>query len=85
MEKITHYLFVWVVLIILTITEVIMITSPMNLSLILSIIVSLAAIKAILIALYYQHLKYEAFSLSIFYLSSLFFIVIIMLTWTLGM
>ena len=65
MSEVKTYIITWVVLVVITIAEVIMLGIPMAYSLIVFSIAALAIIKALLIALYYQHLAREPGSLSL--------------------
>jgi caa(3)-type oxidase subunit IV len=65
MSEIRTYVATWVILVVVTIAEVLMLGAPMPYSLVVFSIAALAIVKAILIALYYQHLAHEPGSLSL--------------------
>jgi cytochrome c oxidase subunit IV len=59
------YFGIWLILIVATLLEVATRSLPGSTSILVSIIVAIASIKAILIALYYQHLRYEGRTLAV--------------------
>jgi cytochrome c oxidase subunit IV len=65
MTGIKSYVGIWAILVTATILEVVTRTLPAASSLLVTIIILIAAGKAILIALYFQHLRYEAKELAI--------------------
>ena len=75
---------IWVLLVVLTIAEVIMVTMQMAPVIILIGVLGIAGIKAIFVALYYQHLKYDDIAISWFYLMALFFALFMVMVFTGG-
>ena len=64
MPGIKLYVGIWLGLVIATVMEVVVRSLPGEASLIVLIISLIASAKAIAIALYYQHLRYDGISLS---------------------
>ncbi len=64
MPGIKLYIGIWLGLVIATVMEVVVRSLPGEASLIVSIIGLIAAGKAVAIALYYQHLRYEGIRLA---------------------
>lgn len=75
---------IWVLLVVLTIAEIIMVTMQMAPVIILIGVLGIAGIKAIFVALYYQHLKYDDIAISWFYLMALFFALFMVMVFTGG-
>ena len=59
MAGVKLYVGIWLVLVVATITEVLTRSLPGSTSLLVTIVIVIASAKAIIIALYYQHLRYE--------------------------
>jgi len=59
MAGVKLYVGIWLTLVVATITEVLTRSLPGSTSLLVTIIIVIASAKAIIIALYYQHLRYE--------------------------
>jgi len=59
MAGVKLYVGIWLILVVATITEVLTRSLPGSTSLLVTIIIVIASAKAIIIALYYQHLRYE--------------------------
>ena len=59
MAGVKLYVGIWLILVAATITEVLTRSLPASTSLLVTIIMLIASAKAIIIALYYQHLRYE--------------------------
>ncbi len=78
------YTSIWVLLVGLTVLEVIMVVMEFSPLLILFGILLLAGVKAIFVALYYQHLKYDDVAIAWFYLMALFFALFIVMVFTGG-
>jgi len=57
--KVNVYIGIWAVLMLATVVELAILRLPMTLSLVVSGIIGLAFLKAVLIALFYQHLLME--------------------------
>jgi cytochrome c oxidase subunit 4 len=64
MGRMGLYTFVWLILVLATVLEVVLISAPGTLLVMLFAVAGLAILKAVLIALYYQHLRYEPWSVS---------------------
>ena len=64
MPGIKLYVGIWLGLVIATVMEVVVRSLPTAVSVIVLIISMIAAVKAIAIALYYQHLRYEGIRLA---------------------
>jgi cytochrome c oxidase subunit IV len=62
---------IWAILVVATILEVVTRTLPAANSSLITIIIVIASAKAIIIALYYQHLRYEGIRLSVLPLAAL--------------
>lgn len=73
------YIYIWVILVVFTIVEVLALLLPLTRTVIVLGVITLASIKAVSIASFYQHLKYEPNSLRIFPLVFLFLIVLFIL------
>jgi cytochrome c oxidase subunit IV len=58
------YIAIWAILVVATILEVVTRTLPGANSTLITIIILIASVKAIIIALYYQHLRYEGIRLA---------------------
>ena len=58
------YVGIWAILVVATILEVVTRTLPGANSTLITIIILIASAKAIIIALYYQHLRYEGIRLA---------------------
>lgn len=84
MDDETKYTIVWVVLVVLTLLEVQLIGLNLIYTLIILSILIVAGVKAILVAGFFQHLFYDNRYIAIFYASSVFMIVAIILTWIFG-
>jgi len=59
------YVGIWLILVVATITEVLIHSLPGGISTIATVILIISSAKAIIIALYYQHLRYESWRLAI--------------------
>jgi cytochrome c oxidase subunit IV len=79
MKRSLLYIYIWGVLAALTVAEVLTLLAPLTHTVIALTILASASFKAILIAAFYQHLKYEQNSLKIIPLSILIFIVLFVL------
>lgn len=79
MNKTRLYLYVWAVLVAFTLIEVGALFTPLTRTLVVLSIAALASIKAVLVASFYQHLKYEDNSLRIFPLTFLALTIIFIL------
>ena len=76
----TVFLFsVWLALVSMTLMEVVFVELQIPLFAALSSIIILAAFKAVLIALYYQHLRHEPKPLGYLALGAIFFLVVLVL------
>jgi hypothetical protein len=64
MTGVKMYVGIWLGLVIATVMEVVVRSLPGTISLIVFIISLIASVKAIAIALYYQHLRYEGIRLA---------------------
>ncbi len=64
MAKTKLYVGIWAILIAATIMEVVTRTLPGANSALITIIILIASAKAVIIALYYQHLRYEGIRLA---------------------
>ena len=64
MPGIKLYVGIWLGLVIATVMEVVVRSLPGGVSLLVFIISMIASVKAIAIALYYQHLRYEGIRLA---------------------
>ena len=84
MSNIRIYIAIWGVLVLLTILEVMMVAFEMAQFLLILGVLGIAAVKAIYIALYYQHLKFDDEALSWFYMMALFFAILIAIVWSNG-
>jgi len=69
--KAQGYIAIWVILILFTIIEILIFGLPLPTSLIVPGILSLAAVKALLIALFYQHLLHTPTGISTLYFIAL--------------
>ena len=78
------YVGVWIILVIATVLELAMLYMQAPLTLLLAGIAVLASLKAILIALYYQHLRYEPAALSAIPISGLALLIILVVTMVAG-
>ena len=78
------YTGIWILLVGLTITEILMVMFNLSPIIILLGVLGIAGIKAIFVALYYQHLKYDDIAISWFYLMALFFALFIVMVFTGG-
>lgn len=65
------YVGIWLVLVVATILEVVTRSLPASTQILVGIIILIAAAKAIIIALYYQHLRYESIWVSALPLAAL--------------
>lgn len=63
-SEVKTYIIAWAVLVAMTVAEVLMLGIPASYTIVVSTVSILAIIKALLIALYYQHLAHEPGSLS---------------------
>jgi caa(3)-type oxidase subunit IV len=84
MDEGIKYCLIWCLLIILTLMELATLRLNLPVTTIALSIIGLASIKALLIALYYQHLIKESESVGWFYLASIFFILVLVVTWITG-
>ncbi len=84
MDEEVKYTVVWLILVVFTVIEVQLIGISLVYTIIILTILLLAGVKAILVAGFFQHLFYEKKYIGIFYASSVFMIVAIILTWTFG-
>jgi len=66
------YWMIWLYLFILTVTEIAVIFTPIAKLLIVIALVSLALVKATLVATYFMHLRFEARTLALIALTPLF-------------
>jgi cytochrome c oxidase subunit 4 len=73
------YIIIWVVLSALTVVEVLTLLAPLDHTAVTLAILTSASFKALLVASFYQHLKYEPNSLRIFPLFVLILIVLFVL------
>jgi len=78
------YTGIWVLLVGLTLMEILMVMFNLSPLIILLGVLGIAAIKALFVALYYQHLKYDDIAISWFYLMALFFALFIVMVFTGG-
>lgn len=78
------YAVIWVLLVGFTVAEVMMIVMAFPPIFILLGVIGLASLKAVFIALYYQHLKYDDIAISWFYLMALFFALFIVIVFSGG-
>ena len=69
--RISLYIGVWVVLVVATLLELVLVGMPLTLSMMIFGILGLAVLKALLIALFYQHLIGEALWVKLLYTLSL--------------
>ena len=69
--RIVLYVGVWVVLMVATMLEVVIFGMPMTLAMIIFGVMGLAVLKAVLIALFYQHVWTEERWVKLFYLLAL--------------
>lgn len=79
MNRSLLYIYIWGVLAAFTIVEVLTLLAPLPHNTIVLSILGSASFKALLVASFYQHLKYEQNSLKILPLSILVFIVLFVL------
>gem|GEM_PF-4019907 len=75
---------IWILLVGLTILEILMVMFNMAPIFILIGVLGIAGVKALFVALYYQHLKYDDIAISWFYLMALFFALFIVMVFTGG-
>ena len=68
----TNYWLIWLYLFILTVAEIAVVFAPMAKLLIVIALVSLALVKATLVAAYFMHLRFEARTLALIALTPLF-------------
>lgn len=80
MKPRAFYAILWAVLIGATLMEVFTRSLPMALSLIVMIIIVIACAKAVLIALYYQGLRYEPASLAMLSLAAFLIVALLAVT-----
>lgn len=78
------YVGVWIGLVIFTLLEVLVLGLELGTILMVLLVLGLASVKAILVALFYQHLRYEPPSLGWFYVASVLIILAIIVTWITG-
>jgi cytochrome c oxidase subunit IV len=71
MPTIKLYVGIWLGLVVATITEVVTRSLPGAASLLGLVIVSIASAKAIFVALYYQHLRFESWRLAVLPISAI--------------
>ncbi len=71
MRRTILYVMIWAILVAGTITEVATRFLPFAISIVIFGIISISSIKALLIALYYQHLRDEAIIVSLFLVTAL--------------
>ncbi len=67
-----NYWLIWLYLFILTVTEIAVIFTPIAKLLIVIALISLALVKATLVAAYFMHLRFEARTLALIALTPLF-------------
>ncbi len=79
MGKAVFLFSVWLALVSMTIMEAVFVALEIPLVAALSSIIVLAAFKAVLIALYYQHLRHEPKPLGYLALGAIFFLVVLVL------
>ncbi len=65
MNKTLQYVLIWAVLVAATIGEVVTRLQPLAFILVIIGIITISSFKAVIIALYYQHLRYETRYLAI--------------------
>ncbi len=80
MAGIKLYVGIWLILVVATITEVVTRSLPGSTSLIVTIIIAIAAAKAIIIALYYQRLRYEGLKVAAMPLAAIVALAILAVT-----
>ena len=78
------YVAVWIGLVIFTLLEVLVLGLELGTLLMVLLVLGLASVKAVLVALFYQHLRYEPPSLGWFYVASVLIILAIIVTWITG-
>jgi hypothetical protein len=71
MPGIKLYIAVWLGLVIATIVETVTRSLPAAASLLALVILTISSAKAIFIALYYQHLRYESWKLAVLPISAI--------------
>ena len=71
MAGVKLYVGIWLALVVATIIEVVASSLPGSFSLIVTIIMLVASAKAIVIALYYQHLRYEGIRVAVMPLAAI--------------
>jgi len=71
MAGVKLYVGIWLALVVATIIEVVASSLPGSSSLIVTIIMLVASAKAIVIALYYQHLRYEGIRVAVMPLAAI--------------
>lgn len=74
------YVEIWAILVVATILEVVTRTLPGPNSTLITIIILIASAKAIIIAMYYQHLRYEGIRLAAIPLSAIVALVFLAVT-----
>lgn len=79
MNRTMLYVYVWAILVVFTIVEVLTLLVPLSHTIIVLGVIVLASIKAVAVASIYQHLKDEPNALRIFPLTLLFLIVVFIL------
>ncbi|MFB3888015.1 MAG: cytochrome C oxidase subunit IV family protein [Candidatus Bathyarchaeia archaeon] len=65
MPGVRLYVGIWLVLVAATIAEAVTVSLPASAQLLVTIIMIIATAKAVLIALYYQHLRYEGRAIAV--------------------
>ena len=80
MKSRVFYAIVWAALVGATVMEVFTRSLPMAVSLIVLVIIAIACTKAVLIALYYQGLRYEPASLAVLPLAAFFIVALLAIT-----
>lgn len=80
MSRLALYIAVWFVMVVATLVEVAAVNFPAALVVVVLSVIILAAFKAVLIALYYQHLRYESLALGAIPLTALFMLIVLLMS-----
>ena len=73
------FLYVWMILLGLTITEVVLAYQHLGVKVMLTLLLGLSVVKASLIIAYFMHLRYERASLAVTLMPALLFIIVLLL------
>ena len=73
------FLYVWLILLGLTITEVVLAYQHLGVKVMLTLLLGLSVVKASLIIAYFMHLRYERASLAVTLMPALLFIIVLLL------